>query len=99
MLNNVACNYILQQIFNNLKNRRKLKIVKYNKVLLNRLYISKEDFKAYEELKEFNKNYKLNIGDIDIQELDLLNKFIRNEGLEHLSKIGFKDLINLKSFL
>ena len=46
-------------------------------------------------LNEFNKKYHLNIQNMEIDELDLENKNIRNEGLKDLSKLEFKKLKKL----
>ena len=40
MLENVKSKYILKEIFENLKNKRKLKIIKYNKRIRLRLNIN-----------------------------------------------------------
>ena len=69
-----------------------MKIVKYNKKILDRINITEEDFKVYTYLKEFNEEYNLNIEDIDISVLILKHKNIGNEGLKILSKIKFKEL-------
>ena len=60
---------ILKEIFKYIKNRTKLNIIKYNKKILDILYITKEDFKVYESLKEFNEIFNLNIRDIDIDKI------------------------------
>ena len=44
MLENIRSKYILEKIFDYLKNKRKLKIIKCNKKILGDLNISKEDF-------------------------------------------------------
>ena len=79
MLNDIKSKYILFIIFDTIKNRSKLNIIKYNKFLLDKLNITKKDFKVYELLKEFNKEFNLNIRDIDIEELDLNKKNIEIE--------------------
>ena len=95
MLENIKSQYILEIIFQNLKNKRKLRLIKYNKIILNRLNITKEDFKVYEALKTFNSNYHTNIEDIDIKILDLSKKKIGNEGLKDLVLIEFKYVTKL----
>ena len=85
----------MDKIFNNLKNKRKLKIIKYNKKLLDKLNITKDNFKVYKILKEFNKKYDIYIEDIDIKELNLNRKCIDNEGLQYLKRIEFKNLNKL----
>ena len=44
MFDNVNNKYIVNEIFEMMKNKRKLKIVKYNKRLKAELNINKEDF-------------------------------------------------------
>ena len=75
-----------------MKNKRKLKLVKYNKRMMNRLNITKSNFQEYEKLKEFNNKYETDIEDIDIKELNLFRKNIGNNGLKDLFSINFKGL-------
>jgi len=51
MLNEIKSKYVLNIIFKHIKNRRKLNVIKYNKFLLDKLYITKEDFQIYEPFK------------------------------------------------
>ena len=51
MLKKIKNKFLLNQIFAIIKNRTKLKIIKNNKFLLNRLNITIEDFKVYISLK------------------------------------------------
>ena len=95
MLDNVKSIYIINEIFGNMRNKRKLNIIKYNKRILIRLNINKEQFENYIILKEFNKKYNTNIEDIDIKQLNLKSKYIRNEGLKIIFKIEFKELKEL----
>ena len=95
MLDNLKSKYILKEILEKIKNKRKLNIIKYNKRIKAKLNINKEDFEIYITLKEFNNEYKTNIEDIDIRELNLSWKYIENEGLKDLSKIKFKELNKL----
>ena len=92
MLKKIRNAYIIDLIFSHLRNTIKLNIIKYNNALLSRLNITKEDFKAYKNLKEFNEKYNLNIEDVDITELDLSNHHFGNKGLEYLAKIKFNKL-------
>ena len=92
MLDNVKSKYILIEIIANIRNRRKLKIIKYNKIIKVKLNINEEDYKTYITLKEFNNKYNENIEDIDIKELILSNRGIENKALKVLSKIKFKGL-------
>ena len=95
MLDKVKNKYILKEIFESIKNKRKLNIIKYNKIIKAKLNINKEDFEIYITLKEFINKYKTNIEDIDIRELNLRWKNIGNEGLKDLAKINFKELKEL----
>ena len=95
MLDKVKSKYILKEILEKIHNKRKLNIIKYNKIIKAKLNINKEDFEIYITLKEFNIKYKTNIEDIDIRELNLSGKYIENEGLKDLSKIKFKELNKL----
>ena len=92
MLDNVNSQYIIQEIFEKIKNKRKLKIIKHDKRLMSKLNINKEDFEIYITLRVFNNKYKTNIEDIDMKELDLSDINIGNEGLKDLVKINFKGL-------
>ena len=92
MLDNVKSICIIEKIFKNLKNKRKLNIMKYNKKILFRLNINKEHFQKYIILKEFNQKFNTNIEDFDIKELDLKEKDIGNEELNFLMKMEFKGL-------
>ena len=95
MLDNLKSKYILQEIFEKIKNKRKLNIIKYNKRVMIKLDINKEDFEIYIALKEFNFKYNTNIQDIDIKTLNLSGRNIRNEELKDLNKIKFKELKDL----
>ena len=95
MLDNLKSKYILKEILEKIHNKRKLNIIKYNKIIKAKLNINKEDFEIYITLKEFNNKYKTNIEDIDIREINLSRINIENEGLKDLAKIKFKDLNKL----
>ena len=82
----------MNEIFIKIKNRRKLKIIKYNKKTTRRLNITIEDFKVYENLKAFNKKFNNIIDDIDIEEINLNEKDIENNDLQLLCQIKFKSL-------
>ena len=92
MLDNVKSKYILKEIFDIIKNKRKLKIIKYNKKIKIKLDINKGDFEKYIALKEFNKKYDINIEDIDLKVLMLNWRNIRNMDLKDLVIINFKKL-------
>ena len=95
MLDNLKSKYILKEILENIQNKRKLNIIKYNKIIKAKLNINKEDFEIYITLKEFNNKYKTNIEDIDIREINLSRINIENKGLKDLAKIKFKELNKL----
>ena len=56
--------YILKEIFENIKNKRKLNIIKYNKRIKDKLNINKKDYEIYITLREFNDIYNINIKEI-----------------------------------
>ena len=82
MWQKIQSKYILRNIFDFMKNRKKLNIVKYNKKILDKLDITKDDFQAYITLKKFNEKFNLNIRDIDIKELDLSEKNLVSRDLQ-----------------
>ena len=90
MAENIKSIFILKKIFNIITNKKKLKIIRYNKKIQTKLNIKIVDYKKYETLKEFNKKFGLNINDINIKELDLRNRKIGNEGLKFLKKFQFE---------
>ena len=95
MLNNIKSKYILNLVVGKLKKRIELKLVKYNKILINKLNIKKEDFENFKLLKEMNQKFNLDIKDIDIKELNLRNRDSGNEILDYLKRIEFKELKEL----
>ena len=92
MLNNIKSIKILNIIVGALKKRIELKLFKYNKKMINKLNIEKEDFEQFILLKEMNLKFNLDIKDIDIKELNLENKNLGNDILEYLTKIKFNKL-------
>ena len=88
MLDNLKSKYILKEILEKIRNKRKLNIIKYNKKILGRLNINKDHFETYIRLKEFNNKYSTNIDDIDIEKLNLKDKNIGNVGLKFLFKMN-----------
>ena len=95
MLDKIKSIIIIIRIFKNMRNKRKLQIIKYNKRLYNKLDIEKKDFKVYEILQEFNKKYNTNIEDIDLREINLNYCSINNGGLKYFKRIVFKELNKL----
>ena len=68
MLNKVRSLKTLNIIIALLKKRIELKLFKYNKKMINKLNIEKEDFEQFTVLKEMNLKFNLDIKDIDIEE-------------------------------
>jgi len=96
MVDNIKSQIILNKIFGQLRNKRKLNIIKYNKKLLFKLNISNQDFEIYNSLKEYNKKYHTKIEDINIKEIFLPGNYLKNEGLTDLItniKFKFQELI------
>ena len=50
ILKNVKADYFLQKIFSNLERKKLLDIIKYNKIIKDRINISIKDYKEYSEL-------------------------------------------------
>ena len=95
MLNNIKSNFIFKNIFKNVDNTRKLKIIKYNKILINKLGVTLKDYEIYFLLKEFTKKYHLNLRGVDVIDVDLMDFHVGNEELNDLCKIEFKELEKL----
>ena len=93
MLDNIKNKYLLGFIFENIRKRLKLKLLKYNKNLMNKLNINIDNFKQFKLLKEINQELNLNIEDIELLSLDLNYKNLNDDKLKTLDKIEF---INLK---
>ena len=98
MLNNIKSKYILNIILGKLRKRIEMKLVKYNKILIKKLNIKKEDFENFKLLKEMNQRFNLDIKDIEIKELNLMNSDLGNEILEYLKKVNFKELNELNLY-
>ena len=95
MLNNIKSNFILKTVFEHINRKRKLKIILYNKTIMNRCNLTIDDFKEYKLFKIFNEKYNLNIKSTDIKELDLSWKYIGDKLLKYLSLIKFHELKKL----
>ena len=67
-----------------------MNILKYNKIFLYKLNKTKDDFKVYESLKEFNRKFNVEIKDIDINVLDLSDMNLGNKDLEYLKEMKLK---------
>ena len=95
MLYAIKCNYILNLIFYHLKANLKLKLLKHNKELQDKLDINIENFKEYNYLFNMNNMFHLNINDINIEILSLSGQSLGNEILNYLNKINFSELKEL----
>ena len=51
LLHNIKSKYILQQIFKNLEYEKKLKIIKYNKKLQEKLNVNVNDYEKYLQIE------------------------------------------------
>ena len=74
MLRKIRSKYVLNIIFGKLKKRKELNLTKYNKKIIDKLNIKKNDFEDFIFLMEFNKKYNLKIKDIEIFGLNLNEK-------------------------
>ena len=92
MLNKIRSIKILNIILGILKKRIELKLLKYNKKIMNKLNIKKEDFEQFILLKDMNIKFNLDIKDIDIEKLLLSYKNLDNDIIKHLAKIKFNKL-------
>ena len=91
MLNNIKSIYIINKIFEPLTYTAKLNLIKYNKIISNRLDIKLEDYKD-EFYKLFNRTFKVKINALNINELKLNKKKIDDKKFKFLCKIGFDSL-------
>ena len=100
MLKNIKSKYILENIFNHVNNKLKLKIIKYNKNISQKLNITIEEYKVYNTIKKLNENFELNIKDINVEELDLCHKRLgtKEQSNKYYAKIlkDIKLLDNIK---
>ena len=96
MLNDIKSKMVLNIIFGILKKFRKLKILKYSKIIRERLNITLKDFKKCFLIKKMNQKFKLDIDDYDIEIFDFKsNQSFGNKIFEYLNKIGFNKLKDL----
>ena len=95
MLKKIRSKLILRIVFQNLKKRRKMNLIKYNKNYLSLLNITLKDFQDLILLKELKQKYNVHIEDTDIKQLNLINVEKIIEVIEFISQIEFKGLINL----
>ena len=92
MLNLIKSQTILGIIFQIVKYRTKLKIVKYSKSLMNKLNIKIKNFQDYLLLKEINHRYNLDIEDVDIEKIIISDKVLNDNFIEIISKIDFFEI-------
>ena len=78
-----------------MRKRIQLKIVKHSKKLMNELNIETKDFNDFQILKEISKELNTTIKDIEITNLNLSYKNLRNQKLKYLSTFDFKYLKTL----
>ena len=95
MLNNIKSKIILNIVFDKLKRQIKLKILKYNKFLQNRLYININDFHDFHLVKELNEKFNLNIENDYVERINLYYRKFGDEILDYFNKIEFKKLKEL----
>ena len=95
MLNRIKSRTILGLIFKIIENRTKLKIVKCNMNLMNKLNIKIKNFQDYLLLKKINHRYNLNIENVDIKKLKINDKLLNDNFIENISKINFYELKEL----
>ena len=92
MLEGIRSKYILSLIFQNLKQKTKLKILKNNKKLKKKLNIKLKDFEQYQKLKELNHKLNLNIEDTNIKKINLSRMCIGNKEFQYLGQVEFGNL-------
>ena len=98
MLTKINSEYILNIVFDNLKKKMKLKILKYNKNMLKLMNLGKKDFNDFLILEEINEELNTKIEDIEIQSLILRNKNLGNSKLICLNKLESKDLKEIQKY-
>ena len=87
MLDGIKSQMIINSVFRHIKQKKKLKIALYNKILLKRLNITIKDLEDFKFLKEFNSKFNTNIEDINISIIDLTQKNLNNDIFEYLRNI------------
>ena len=98
MLTKINSEYILNIVFDNLKKKMKLKILKYNKNMLKLMNLGKKDFNDFLILEEINEELNTKIEDIEIKSLILRNKNLGNSKLICLNKLESKDLKEIQKY-
>jgi len=96
MLNDIKSKFILKMIILNIPRIKMLKIIMYNKKLLDKLDITIKDYKEQklinDIIKKLNRKYHLGIKDNETEYLDLNYETKSNIILKEINKIGLKNL-------
>ena len=95
MIRKIRNRFVLNNIFGFLKHNIKLKLLQFNKSLQKNVNIFKRDYEMYIPLKKFRTEFKVNITDLKIKNIDLRNKILENSKKELLTEIDFKELEEL----
>jgi len=66
MLESIKSKIILLNIFERIKTLKKLKLIKYNKLMQKKLNIDIKDYENFKYIVEMNKKFKLNVEDTNI---------------------------------
>ena len=84
MIDNIKSKIILKIIMEHIRPKLKLKIIKNNKKLINRLNLSIKDFQRFEKIKKINIKYGLHLNDEEIvKNLNFNMNFAKNQVLEN----------------
>ena len=92
MLKKIRSKIILITLFDNIKKRKKLNLLRYNKNLRDKLNIKIKDYQDLQTLKDLNQKFNLNIEDTDIKEFNIDDKLLGNELFQYLNNITFNKL-------
>ena len=98
MLTKINSEYILNIVFDNLKKKMKLKILKYNKNMLKINELRQKGFQWFFNIKRINEELNTKIEDIEIKSLILRNKNLGNLKLICLNKLESKDLKEIQKY-
>ena len=97
-MENIKSKFIVKRIFENLKTRKKLNIVKHSKKYLDILNIDKKDFASIVSLKNLDNKFHLDldIADTNIKVLDLSKaKLITGEIKDYFRFKNINNLVNV----
>ena len=109
ILSNIHSKYLIQELFSFIKENKKLKIIKYNSFLINKLDLSFKDYKIsffkkiidnydYFYIKYYYEDFKKDFNSINDEELKelLLNCLSKNKNFDlRLSDEFFNLMINI----